>query len=260
MSFCELQPGRVAAYVAGHRARHRRWVLHHIPKTAGSSLSDELARHLPPYRNLAVAYDAQTGATHEAMDSVVEAFLAEPEGAWRSASGHVSARNVARIAEMAPDVGLATFLRHPVSRVVSEYRYCRTDRHPPHASFVARYPAIEDFVDDPAEANKMSFYLFGRRDLAPGEAMAALCRRYAFVGLQERYPLSFRLMSAMMWGGSPPEARSRVTPEGPENVIAMTPDLHARILAANALDHALYEAVFAIYAGIADEAWAMQAG
>lgn len=259
MSFGGLVPGQVGAFIRAQRGRYRAWVLHHIPKTAGSSLADELALHLPPYRNLAVDYAEDTESTVDLMDRAVERFLAEDPASWRSASGHLLALHVARIARARPDVGFLTFLRHPVARIVSEYRYCRTDQHPPWKAFIARYPTIEDFVDDPREANKMSLYLFGRGEITPREAVARLFNRYAFIGLQERYPLSFKLMSMMLWGGSQPLARTRVTPARADNAVEITPALQARIRQRNALDLAIYDAVAEVYAAIAEEAWALPA-
>ncbi|MEL6234069.1 MAG: hypothetical protein AAFR46_06650 [Pseudomonadota bacterium] len=258
MSFSALRKGQVVSYIESHRRGIRRWFLHHVPKTAGSSLADEFAERLPPYWNLTVAYDAETGSTHDQMDRAVERFIAAGPQTWRSASGHVMPRHIDRIAETCADVGFITFLRHPIARIVSEYRYCRTESHPPYRAFIERYPTIEDFVADPREANKMSLYLFGQRDVSVEAAMARLRTRYAFVGLQERYPLSFRMMSILMWGGSSPQARSRVTSEDSENRVELTPELTARILEANALDLAIYRAVFELYAEIAEEAWTLE--
>jgi hypothetical protein len=257
MSFSALVPGNVGGYIAAQRQRHRAWVLHHIPKTAGSSLADELAARIGPYRNLSVDYAADTDSTVDLMDQAVERFLTDDPASWRSASGHLLSHHVERIARARPDVGFLTFLRHPVARIISEYRYCRTDRHPPWQAFIARYPSIEDFVDDPREANKMSLYLFGRREITPAQAVVQLLNRYAFIGLQERYPLSFKLMSMMMWGGSQPSARTRVTPDSDGNAVEITPALQARIREKNPLDLAIYDAVFEIYGAIADEAWAL---
>lgn len=257
MAFSDLRPGAVADFVRRAREGRSAWFLHHIPKTAGSSLADEFAANLPPYRNLAVAYGSELGSTTEAMDAAVEQFLALPPDAWRSASGHVLAHQAARIREMRPDVGFVTFLRHPVGRMVSEYRYCRTPEHPPWLAFSERYPTIESFVADPREANKMSFYLFGARDLPEAEAVERLFAQYDLVGLQERYPLSFNLMSRMMWGGSSPVARSRSTPDTAGNAVVLTPELQERILAVNQLDLALYRAVSQAYARIDREAWAL---
>ncbi|HEU0220849.1 MAG TPA: sulfotransferase family 2 domain-containing protein [Paracoccaceae bacterium] len=257
MSFSALRPGHVADFIRSHRSPARAWFLHHIPKTAGSSLAEEFGAHLRPYRNLSVEYSPDTQSTTGALDGAVERFLAAGPGSWRSASGHVLSHHVARIAQARPDVGFVTFLRHPFTRTISEYRYCRTEKHPPYKSFIERFPRIEDFLADPREANKMSFYLFGSRALPPEAAVARLFARYDFIGLQERYPLSFNLMSRLMWGGSSPSARSRVTPSTEDNEVQLTPELQERILAVNQLDLAVYRAVAAVYAGIDKEAWAL---
>jgi hypothetical protein len=257
MKFGALAPGGVAVFVDANHAPERPWFLHHIPKTAGSSLAEEFSANLPPYVNLSVSYDPDTQSTGGLMNEAVERFLARPPGSWRSASGHVLSHHIRRIREARPEIGLVTFLRHPVARIVSEYRYCRTDRHPPFRSFIAAYPTIGDFLADPREANKMSLYLFGSRSLPPEEAVERLFSTYELVGLQERYPLSFNLMSRLMWGPSAPAARSRVTPATPENAVAVTPGLQERILELNQLDLALYRAVSQVFARIDTEVWAL---
>jgi hypothetical protein len=257
MKFGALAPGRVLEFVGTNQAPGRLWFLHHIPKTAGSSLSDEFSANYAPYRNLSVEYDPDTQSTSGMLDGAVEQFLKLPAGSWRSASGHILSHHIRRIAAAHPGIGLVTFLRHPIARLVSEYRYCRTDSHPPYKSFIETFPTIEHFIADPREANKMSLYLFGSRTLPPDEAIGRLFATYEFVGLQERYPLSFSLMSRLIWGGSSPAARMRVTRATAENDVVLTSDLQERILAVNQLDLALYRAVSAVYSGIDKEAWAL---
>ncbi|WP_118133407.1 hypothetical protein [Oceanicella sp. SM1341] len=260
MSFNDLKRGHVAQYIEDHKTETGLWFLHHIPKTAGSSLAQELSARLRPYRNMAIDYQPDTSFTGDMMSAAVTQFIESGMALkCRSASGHIFAPHVEQIAAAVPDVQFFTYLRHPLSRIVSEYRYCRTEMHPPWRNFIARYPTIDAFVDEPLEANKMSRYLFGTVKIDPEEAKERLFTRYAFVGLQERYPLSYLLMSRMMWGGSAPEARSRVTPSTEENEVEMTADLHARIMENNALDLYLYKAVSAVYAEIATEAWEMAA-
>ncbi|QDL91561.1 hypothetical protein FDP22_07045 [Paroceanicella profunda] len=260
MSFSDLKRGHVVQYIEDHKTETGLWFLHHIPKTAGSSLAQELATRLRPYRNMAIDYQPDTSFTGDMMSAAVTQFIESGMALkCRSASGHVFAPHIRQIARAVPDVSFFTYLRHPVSRIVSEYRYCRTEMHPPWRNFITRYPTIDAFVDEPLEANKMSRYLFGTVTIAPEAARELLFSRYAFIGLQERYPLSYLLMSRMMWGGSAPQAKSRVTPSTAENAVEMTADLHARILANNALDISLYKAVSDVYADIASEAWDMAA-
>lgn len=251
--FFDLTDDEVADFVGEARAFPGLWVFHHVPKTAGSSLAGELASHAAPYCNIVADYTSGEGSHDERMWHAVDDALARhAEVPLRSVSGHLGAAQLGYIRSKVPGSRAFTFLRHPVARLVSEYHYSISPKHPPHAAFRERFPNFQSFIEAPGERNKMSLYLFGTTALDPDEALARLGATYAMIGLQERYPASFLLLSSMIWGAGLPRMRERV---GTKPQQALDPALERRILALNQLDLMLYRSVEQVYQRIAETIW-----
>ncbi len=244
------------------------WLFVHVPKTAGSSLAAELAALLPPYRSIHIDHADRSRPAPERYDLVTEAFLvqqaAEPA---RSASGHVQFRNVRRIAEALPGTRLFTLLREPVARLVSDYLYQLSPMHPLAAEVRARIPDFAAFVELPGQRNRAARHLVPPKFAKAGDVaggLAFLRARYAFVGVQERYELSFRALTALL-AGRPrrPAAEPRRVNDGAREEKAKVmaalgdPALRARIAELNRFDIGLHAAIAADWARIAAplEAW-----
>lgn len=244
-----LFEGRFPAYFRPAAKRQPLWVFVHVPKTAGSSLRAELARRLPPDANITIDHaTAAEGGFHAQMDAAVEAFLAAaPEKGIRFASGHILGRHVKRIRTALPGTRFVTLLREPVARVVSDYRHQRSPRHPTHLDFAARVPTLEDYLALEGERDKAARHLIPPSILRGGDAEACLrhlLERYAFVGVQELYPLCFRALTALVDRPADPALRENVALEA-EPPPEVTPELAARIRAANPIDTALHAAILA---------------
>ena len=114
----------------------------HIPKTAGSSLGHEIAAVLKPYRNISLDYLDESASHGVKRQRAVEAFIAElkRDGGLRSASGHITMRQALQIKRAHPRTRIVSFLRDPVRRVISDYRYQRTPAHPLHEAFIGSIP------------------------------------------------------------------------------------------------------------------------
>ena len=84
----------------------------------------------------------------------------------------------------------------------------------------------------------------------PEECVEWLLRSYAFVGVQEMYPISFRVLTALV--GEPAWPRLRENVNRDEEGEEVTPELAAAVREANALDAALHDAVFPRWRAIRD--------
>ncbi len=243
------------------------WLFVHVPKTAGSSLSAEVATTLSPYRSLHIDHlDRSRPALARYDDAVEQAIAVHAATPFRFASGHVQQRHVARMVAGIPGTRLFSMLREPAARLVSDYLYQRSPMHPLAEEVKRRVPDFDAFLGLPGQRNRAARHLVPAAIVESGDVAAAIAHldaHFAFIGVQERYALSFRALSAMLGiPHRPPTARMRVNSaaaaERAEIAARLSdPALAARIAAANALDIALYRHVAARWDAIAPrlEAW-----
>jgi hypothetical protein len=232
------------------------WFFHHIPKTAGSSIRRELQANVGGYHNVLPDYNDDARPFFERLDEAFAIMMTDLlAGKLQCASGHVFGRHAAALFATDPHVKLFTFLRHPLKRAISEYNYNSSAAHPPHATFKARYPTFDAFALDATIRNKMSLYLFERQDIELDEAIELLKKRYVMVGIQERYPASFLLLSALAWRPTLPRFRERVAAAGAAD--SVTVDLRRQFMALNKLDFELYQAVEDIYVRLTPAIWSI---
>ena len=239
-----LYEGRIDDYLREAALGSDPCIFVHVPKTAGTSLRTELVAMLQPDVNIEVDYTDTTRDFHRRMDDAVQAFIEQAEAApVRFASGHIFGRHVTRIRSHFPAARFVTFLRDPVARLVSDYRYQRSPKHPPHQEFIERVPSLEAYVELQGEQEKHAKHLVPadiRLLNDPQECIDFILRSYAFVGIQEMYPISFRTLTALLGGARWPKVRENVT-EGSETVRQVSPALVSRIREVNRLDTAIYE-------------------
>lgn len=225
------------------------WLFVHVPKTAGSSLSAELATAVSPYRSLHIDHLDRGRPAMQRYDVAVEQALdAYRLAPFRFASGHVQQRHVARLVQGVPGTRLFTMLREPAARLVSDFLYQRSHMHPLSEEVRRRVPDFDAFLDLPGQRNRAARHLVPKAILDAGDAAAAIAHveaHYAFLGLQERYPLGFRTLTRLLGQPRRPAARLRVNAEAAEERAAITarlsdPKLVARMAELNGVDWALH--------------------
>jgi len=221
------------------------WILQHIPKTAGTSLRSELAERVRPQANICLnaATDTDRGGPKFAnLDEALDHFESQLGARrFRFASGHLDRPQLLRLQTMVPRSRLFTVLREPVSRAVSDFRYQRTPKHPPHQAFIERYPTFADWVYAPDTQNRMFAFLRRSPQDSVEDVIADLEENYCFVGLTETYPLSRRVM--FQWFGLTPPAtteRRNETVASKANAIEDLESLKADLLQRNEKDVAIF--------------------
>lgn len=242
MAFGDIVSGRLEEFVSANRFADELCVFIHIPKTAGSSLSAELDRMRPPYHNIHRRYFYGDTVTFSRIEDEIDAVVdsgALPEA--RSCSGHFSWTQAAPIRAARPDARTFTFLRDPVKRVISDYRYSRTPTHPTYKETIERFPTIESYIEAPETQDKMARFVMPGDVRTPAEIDAFISSHYAFVGLLEMYPLSFNILSLLLGHDRMPSEHKRRTQDTADNEVAETPALREMIAACNQRDSALYE-------------------
>jgi hypothetical protein len=130
--------------------------------------------------------------------------------------------------------------------VISDYRYQRSPRHPVYSEFIAQVPSLEAYLELRPERNKTAQHLVAPDVLLggdPSECVDYVMRNFAFVGMQEMYPISFRALTTLM--GSPSWPRLRENVNSDNDAERQVPkEVADRIRAANAIDVALYDHFF----------------
>jgi hypothetical protein len=243
MAFGSLEQQSLGEFLTAERAPDSLWIFVHVPKTAGSSIASEMLKARPPYRNIEVDLHDHTSSYWEAMGDLVGSFLSDPEiSAISSCSGHFDMNCVARIKSARPASRAFSFVRHPVARVISDYRYQRTPAHPPYRDVIERYPDIYSYLDSPDERDKTA------QLLAPGLSTASevidfVDSSFSFLGAVEMYPMSFNILSRL-WGlNLMPTRHERRTESNADNEVLLDDRLSREIIERNELDIALYRHV-----------------
>lgn len=228
------------------------WFFVHIPKTAGSSLREEIANVIQPDLNIEVNYEALDPQDwfkdfdQKISERIREIASSENFPFYRFFSGHLKYRDIAQHSEF-DSARLITMLRAPKDRLKSDYRYQVSEDNPLHASVKEKYPTFQEFYRDPVNHNIMYKYLCRDYDQDVTEAIKFVEDRFTFVGVQEMYPISIRLLFALFGMRAQPQLRLRESTARSESdelkksVEEIAETNNQEIANLNGLDFKLYE-------------------
>jgi hypothetical protein len=231
------------------------WLFVHVPKTAGSSLVTDLKTVVKPFANIHIDYKDTSKPYQRLLDETVVRFLARHrEKPYRLAAGHVMARHTELLRQAIPGLRGFSMLRNPINRLVSDYRYQCSGLNVAREAFVATTPDFAAYVARKHVHNKAALALVPRAIVEAGDVEAAadhVMRNYAFVGLQEQYPLCMLTLSTVLGHPMSAKARARVNTEAEPQVV-LTPAEEAELRRLNAVDVGLFQAITAGWKPIRD--------
>jgi hypothetical protein len=229
------------AFLKREAAPEELWVFVHIPKTAGSSFAAEWSTLRKPYRNIHVDYEDAETPYDVKLERAVDQFIADARTTpFRACSGHITMQHVLKIRKTIPGARAISFLRDPVERVISDFRYACTPAHPPYKEFIRQFPTIDAYVDSSASQNKMLKFLTPDPRLPITELLAFLDRSLSFIGLTEMYPMSFNILMQLTGSNQLPTLHKSKTEPTEFNNVERSPGLLKRIREANEHDLALF--------------------
>lgn len=222
----------------------------HVPKTAGMTLRHVLASRYRPRETFVIGNDINADIRR------FVAMEARRRERIRLLMGHMS---FGLHEFLTPGSRYVTVLRHPVDRVLSEYRFLKTNtRHPLHEQVAAMSLAeyLERDVSGQA-ANGQTRLLSGSHEPgSPGipgsesldessvaRALDNIERYFVLAGTQERFEESLLLMARRLGWRTWPFFVVRNVTGTRVNHPAEGDDARARIESFNRLDMALYRAV-----------------
>ena len=219
------------------------WLFVHVPKTAGSSLHADLSALLKPSTHIVVQGKNRRKSREALFDAAVQEFLERHAAKqFRFVSGHLWASNTQTLRDKVPGLRCFTMLRDPLARIVSDYRYQRSELNPVHVDFTAKNPDFDTFVARPHVHNRIARALLPQLMIETGDIDAGVrfvMNNFAFVGVQERYALSVQALTESMGHQRQPRAQVRVNKETPESRISLTPAQEAQFRRLNTLDYGL---------------------
>ncbi|MDO6478367.1 sulfotransferase family 2 domain-containing protein [Shimia thalassica] len=241
MNFEKLLEHPVEKFAKHFRRRDPFVLFQHIPKTAGTSVTQAMREAFPPYYNIFTDGQPPVRGNDPMVDATERFLTAHDKTPFCSASGHLKPKHLKMIREHIPETRVFTFLREPVDRVISDYNYACSPTHPPHEAFIERYPTIQVYVESKGQQNKMWSFLIGEE--YSEAAVEKIFRRYLFIGLVESLDEDFQFLSGLQGTPVALTKRANVTQATSEQEAEITPELRQRIAETNSADCALYEVV-----------------
>jgi hypothetical protein len=234
------------------------WLFVHVPKTAGSSMQAEMSAIHKPSANIEIDYAQPSTKPYQArFDDAVQHFIDQHHAApYRFATGHIVARHTELIRQSIPDLRCFTMIRNPIARIISDYRYQRSNMNVGRDEFIAKTPDFATYVARPFVHNKTAIALVPRAIVDAGDGAAAVdfvMNNFAFVGMQEMYPLCLRALTTLSGQPRSAEAKVRVNPETEDNRVEMLPEQEAELRKLNAVDLALFQAFTTKWRAIRDD-------
>lgn len=172
----------------------------HIPKTAGSSFRNDLARHLSPRDTIDLWDSSLVGlrGAHRQRQGVELFIERNADRQIQFGSAHVHTRFLGPVLARPQRVRWITMLRDPVARVLSDYRYARTPTHPAHKEFIEEFPTFEDYIVSPSSQNKMFAFLRAYPREPVEQTVLRILEEFTFVGFTELYQESCSLLGEVL--------------------------------------------------------------
>ncbi len=246
MALADLFAGDFDRYFKSGEDPASRWLFVHIPKTAGSSITNEVRAALRTYKNINANQPGEADRYNAVRDEKVEGLVANFATApVRFVSGHITGDHVERICNGVAGIKSFSILRHPVARALSDYRYQRTPLHGRHVEFCEQFKDFQAYIETGYRPNRMVWHLVPSRIARREdwqECFDYILEHYEFIGTQEAYGLSFRSLMQLLGRPKRPTEKRRVTPRDAEDN-GVPPDLEKIIRDRNTLDLPVFREV-----------------
>ena len=215
----------------------------HIPKCAGSSFAQILARNYPG--GLFMDYDDQPLDPDRPFQKDFAAWKADQTRLNASSFSHAKVIHghfwAGKYDSIFPGVRKITWLRHPIRRLVSHYYYWQSVADMPH-SLHKRMRAEKMSLPEFAEIPELRNILY--RTFLRDQSLES----FAFIGIQEHFAEDMdRLARMMNWRKRHLPKQNR-TEHSDYKAAPLDPDTEKRLRALNAADLEIYEQALQIRA------------
>jgi hypothetical protein len=233
MTFLDLQNTQLADYIENAFSKKDQLIVYqHVPKCAGTSSVE----HLKTIRQ---------DHWHFPFDKIEEywenfAVAARDTNNFKLVAGHFEYYHVDRLINFEVPFHGVTFVRHPIDRLVSDYRYNCTPKSPLFEDFIRKFPTFESYAMEKIRPNAIAHTLVGGAQSFE-EYLEKLEERFTFIGLQEFYHLSMTILLRALGAQYIPTARKNVTQDTQENDFEIAHSTYEKLAWRHFLDMQLYE-------------------
>lgn len=244
MTCLDLFDCPVEEFISQRRAEAERLVVFlHIPKTAGSSIQ----------RDLGMAFPNGYRVDWENVDQSWFQFVSDRQReSWHHVRGHIHSLHLDMLDEKNIKYLATSFLRHPFSRIVSNYRYCISSASPRQAINRQKYPDLLSFIKDCVNPNHMTRLLVGNCDSVQ-QAIDKIGRRYSFIGVQECFDFCESILMRSLGADYRPRPRLNVTPRNEAPVMAqVSPSVLQWLVETQSIDIGVFEFFYRRYTALVD--------
>lgn len=211
----------------------------HIPKTAGSTFKQILRNEYPENKRFEIVVRDKALMTDE--------FLQLPSDKKESLDLLYGHMEFGLHQKFQKEVKYITFLRDPVSRVISNYYYLlRTPYHPYYDTVIKNKLSLKDYIEqdiNPSLNNGYIKFLSGQNEVTENayqQVIENLENHFAVIGITEQFDESILIMKEVLkWKSTPLYFRQNVSKNkksGKEDYN----ELKDLILSKNSFDARLY--------------------
>ena len=150
-------------------------VFFHLPKTGGTSIRTALNEEIQ--KVLHIKKYSELGQWNQVLKQ-------QKEAPYGLISGHLNSSSLNALYAAGEPIMAITFIRDPMERILSQYRYMVSSKYPNHLEFRENFEGLKDFIQDGLPKNPMLSMLLGECSTID-QAMHLTDKNFMFVGLAE---------------------------------------------------------------------------
>ena len=212
----------------------------HVPKAAGTTLTTCLAKNFKKRHNLQV----------KNLDVAVKRLIRKKnDQKWDFIHGHVRHNHIDDILKANFHVLPITFIRHPIERLISDYRYSISSAHPTSQEFFREYPSFEEYIIK-FPKNVASLFLVGK--VSSLDEYIEKMKNFFFVGITSLLNFSYRVLCNAFDFPFEPLHKSNVTLNEKHNKVILDDNLLNLIYEKHNLDILFYLYMQELYCKLLD--------
>lgn len=204
----------------------------HVPKAAGNSVIHDLKQKLPRSRSI------QWDNIDEDWDAFIKEHDKQP---YQMVSGHIRWRHIDILKQRGIDYELISFVRDPVSRLVSDYNYNCLASTPGSESFQKKFPDFRIYAEAKSRVNGHSKFMVPQ-SIDGGRTMARfLQEEYKAIGVMEFFQKSLvHIHESLDLAPDVLESQKNPTPKDRMKVNELGDSIAEFLIQENAVDYVIY--------------------